>query len=848
MNIERKLIAPLRGVLIPIDKVPDPVFAEKMVGDGVSIDPLEGILRAPCDGEIVHLHESNHAVTIKTSDDVEIILHIGLDTVLLKGEGFTPRVKSGESVKAGDVLIEFDMKVVGLKAPYLLTEIVISTMDKVASIKPATADLIESGENLLTYEVKSVSSESAVSDCGKRAESGPIYLPNPVGLHARPAAVLTKMLSGYSSKVELVLGDKVANARSVSSLMKLNSSYGDEVKLVAIGEDSEEVIKNISPEIKKGLGDEGVTPLDGPIKKQAAQAVEVDTQESAELPNFFKGTSASAGLVVGSLCKLEEESFSISKSGNGYDAEKALLDKSVASCMENLDKLYKSLVDKDPGQAAIFLAHKELLEDPELLDLVEIGMKKGDSAPYSWNASFEKIATELSELQSEVLAERANDMRDVGKRVLRSLLNIEDPKMEFPENSIIVAEELTPSVTAGLDTTKVKGFCTVGGGATSHVAILARAMGLPAIVGIDKRVLSLDEGMMVVLNGTEGVLKLNPDASDIEKIKIVQEKTAKRKAVELENCQKPATTVDNHSIEVVGNVGNVQIASQILPLGGEGVGLLRSEFLFHDRCVAPSEDEQYEAYRSVVEAVGKDKNIILRTLDVGGDKPLNYLPLPKEENPFLGQRGIRVCLDCPQLLRTQLRALLRASVHGKLHIMFPMISDIQELREAKAILEEERASLGVDPVPVGIMIEVPAAAVMADIFAKEVDFFSIGTNDLTQYTLAMDRGNPLLAAKADNLHPAVLRMIKLTVDAAHKAGKWVGVCGGLASDPQAVPLLVGLGVDELSVSIPTIPSVKAIIRSQNFAEMQALAEKALASSTAQEVRDLSPNPYSDEQL
>jgi phosphocarrier protein FPr len=848
MTIEKKLKAPLRGVLIPIDKVPDPVFAEKMVGDGVSIDPLEGILRAPCDGEIVHIHESCHAVTVKTADDVEIILHIGLDTVMLKGEGFSPKVKSGDVVKTGDELIEFDMAAVASKAPHLLTEIIISTMDKVASISPAAAELVEAGDEIFSYIIKNDTSDNQNIVEGKKVESAPIYLPNPVGLHARPAAVLAKMLGEFSSKVELVLGDKVANARSVSSLMKLNSTYGDEVKLVAVGEDADEVIKKIAPEIKKGLGDEGVIPLDGPIKKAEVKAEVSCSDESSEMPCVLKGISASRGLVVGSIFKLKEETFDITQKGNGYEVEKKLLEKSISTCMKDLNVLYKNLKDKDPAKAAIFLAHNELLEDPELLDLVEISMKNGNSAPYSWKTSYEKIAAELSDLQSEVLAERANDMVDVGKRVLRSLLGLKEPEMIFPENTIIAAQDLTPSITAGLDTSKVKGFCTVGGGATSHVAILARAMGIPAIVGIDQRVMNLDEGSMVVLNGSEGQLKLNPDESDIKKIKAVQEITAKRKAAELKACQKPAETSDNHRVEIVGNVGNSKAAKDILSLGGEGVGLLRSEFLFHDRCAAPSEDEQYEAYKSVIEAVGKDKNVVIRTLDVGGDKPLNYLPLPKEENPFLGQRGIRVCLNSPELLRTQFRALLRASVHGKLHIMFPMISDIQELREAKAILEEERAALEIASVPVGIMIEVPSAAVMVDVFAKEVDFFSVGTNDLTQYLMAMDRGNPKLAAKADDIHPAILRMIKLTVDAAHKEGKWVGVCGGLASDPQAVPILAGLGVDELSVSIPAIPSAKALIRSRKFSDLKVLAEKALELSTAAEVRELSPNPYSDEQL
>ena len=289
--------------------------------------------------------------------------------------------------------------------------------------------------------------------------------------------------------------------------------------------------------------------------------------------------------------------------------------------------------------------------------------------------------------------------------------------------------------------------------------------------------------------------------------------------------------------------------AKVIPtLGGEGVGLLRSEFLFLDRTTSPTEDEQFEIYKEVLESVNSNDRVVIRTLDVGGDKPLSYLPLPKEDNPFLGERGIRVGLNRPEILRTQLRALLRASIYGNLHIMFPMIGDILEFREAKEILEEERKKLNINYVPTGIMIEVPSAAILANIFAKEVDFFSVVTNDLTQYTMAMDRGHPKLAKKSDGLHPAVLSMIKLSVEAAHREGKWVGVCGGLAGDSQAVPILLGLGVDELSVSIPVIPAVKAQIRKLSMEENRKLADKALSLSTFEEVRSISPNPYSNEQV
>jgi phosphocarrier protein FPr len=408
----------------------------------------------------------------------------------------------------------------------------------------------------------------------------------------------------------------------------------------------------------------------------------------------------------------------------------------------------------------------------------------------------------------------------------------------LPPNSILVAEDLTPSETANLDRERVLGFCTTLGGATSHVAILARSLDIPAVAGIDPRALDLPNATPVILDGSKGSLRLNPSAEEMERIHGRKERENVKRKADLERALEPAITVDGQRVEVVANIGGVADVGKLLPLGGEGVGLLRTEFLFMERTTPPTEDEQFENYRSIAQGLGKDRPLIIRTLDVGGDKPLAYLPIPEEENPFLGERGIRVGLDRPEILRAQLRAILRASEFGKVSVMFPMIGTLPELRDAKAIFNEECRRLGVEPIPVGIMVEIPATAIMAEQFAREADFFSVGTNDLTQYTLAMDRGHPKLAPKVDALNPGVLQLIALTVRGAHAHGKWVGVCGGVASDPVAVPILIGLGVDELSVSIPAIPAIKAQIRSLRLSDCKDLAGQALTLATAAEVRKL----------
>ncbi len=848
MNLENNitLVAPMNGMVIPLEQIPDPVFAEKMVGDGVSIDPIDGMLYSPCDGEVVFIHSSAHAITIKTHDDVEVLIHIGLETVKLNGEGFTTKVASGDKVKAGDPLIEFDMALVASKAPHLLTQMVISTMDLVETITVENVEQVKVGEPIFSTALKVQQTNSAATAGNNEVVSEPIGLVNPTGLHARPAAVLVQLAGKFNAKVEMRLGDKKANAKSVTALLKLDTKHGDFVEMVATGDDAKEALAEIVPQVASGLGDEGCIPVTakpGEVVEEVIEEEVVTEPEELGDISLLKGTSASAGLAIGRIFQLKEEELVIEEFAGSVSQERERVAQAIRKGKLAVEALFNSFHKNDPEKAAIFIAHFQLLEDPELMELVEEKVTAGKSAQFAWKESYEAQANELLGLSSEVLAGRANDLLDVGKRVLHILLGVEAGGTNFPKGSILVAEDLTPSVTANLDAEIVSGFCTTLGGSTSHVAILARSLGIPAIVGIDSRVFSLEDGHQVILDGTKGTLKTDANDEYIEQVKVRQEQTRIRKEKELAVCQQHATTTDGVDIEVVGNVGKPSEAKVINELGGEGVGLLRSEFIFQDRATAPTEDEQFEAYKATLQAVKPTDRVVIRTLDVGGDKPLAYLPLPEEENPFLGERGIRVGLNRPEILRTQVRALLRASIYGNLHIMFPMIGDIQELRQAKAIVEEERLALGVEPVQVGIMIEVPSAALLAEQFAPEVDFFSIGTNDLSQYTMAIDRGHPKLAAKADGLHPSILRLIKITCDAAKKHGKWAGVCGGLAGDPQAVPVLIGLGVEELSISIPSIPEVKARIRTLSMSDCQALAEQAMNVATFEEVRELSPNPY-----
>ncbi|GEO37790.1 phosphoenolpyruvate--protein phosphotransferase [Skermanella aerolata] len=833
-----KIVAPLGGILVPLDQVPDPVFAQKMVGDGISLDPISNELLAPVSGTVTQLHNAHHALTITTPEGIEVLVHIGLDTVMLRGDGFSPRVKMGDTVKVGQPVIGFDADRVGRNARSLLTEIVVANFERVAHMTPATG-MVEAGRSvILELTLKDgAANGTGVADTaapGAEAQSEGIPLPNHAGLHARPAAVLAGAAKTFSSQIHLIRGDDKVNAKSLVAIMGLSTKQGDVVTIKATGPDADKAIAALATLIADGCGEKP-----GEAPQPAAETAATTARAFPTDANEIAGVPASPGLAIGQIFQYRHDVVEVEQKGGASADERRKLDTALAEAGSQIEELKGHM--RDPSKAKILDAHKELLEDPDLVNLALDGIAGGSSAAYSWREAFTRYAKQLEGLDNPLLRERATDIRDVGRRVLGLLAGIRQEKIEVPQDAILVAEDLAPSDIASIDRTRVLGFCTTSGGATSHVAIIARSFGIPAICGIDESALHLDNGAQVLLDGGRGMLRRNPNEAEVARAREQIAKLAERRREELATAMQPAQTRDGHRIEVVANIRNADDALAAVAAGGEGVGLLRSEFLFDERDQAPSEDEQARSYGAVAEVLGRGRPLIIRTLDVGGDKPLSYLPLPKEENPFLGLRGIRVSLDQPEMFRTQLRAILRAAPLSDLHIMFPMIATLEELRAAKRILAEEQAAGASETsaaasVKVGIMVEVPSAAVQADILAAECDFFSIGTNDLTQYTLAMDRGHPKLARQADGLHPAVLRMIKLTTDGARKHGKWVGVCGGIASDLIAIPVLIGLGVKELSVTVPTIPAIKAAIGRLSLSECQALADEVLALGTAEQVR------------
>lgn len=834
LNDINKLVAPLNGLLVDLAKVPDQVFAQGMVGHGFAIDPLSNELYSPIDGVVVLLHKNKHAITIESLSGEQILIHLGIDTVGLNAQGFTTHVSQGQSVQVGTLLISFDMDYLALNAKSLITPILVLNSSK-SDIQAvfSDGDLINKGDSLFIF--KATEKYNSQDESQQTLTSQPIALPNPAGMHARPSAKLASIAKEFNSKIFLQKNTSKANAKSITDILSLEIVYRDEITIQASGSDAKLALESLTLFILEHVE---TIEAHSSSKKQEANNIIQDSLGD------FSGVCASEGIAIGTIFQLDNFEMIVPHYQAQPEQELPVIQKAIEVAIKELDELINQLNNNlDSPDSNIFNSHKEILKDPSLIDMTEQLIQEHNNAAYSWHKAFTNAAENLTKLGNENLAARANDIVDVGNRVLKNIIDKAESQNRFkdiPQKAILIAENLSPSDTAKLDRELISGFATTTGGSTSHVAILARSLGIPAIAGINPDVLNINNGTEVIINATQGLLTTNiNDETKQRVIKEIQAQT-RESEIEKETSHLPARTKDNVLIEVAANIASEGDASSAFDLGCDGVGLLRSEFLYFDRPAPPTFEEQFKTYQNITTILNKktEKPLVIRTLDVGGDKPLPYLDIPAEDNPFLGQRGIRVSLTHLELFTEQIRAILSVKPLKNIHIMFPMISSLQELLEAKRIIKEEQQKLNIKKVSIGIMVEVPSVALMADIFAPHVDFFSIGANDLTQYTLAIDRGHPQLAKNADSLNPAVLKLIELTCSAAKKNDIWVGVCGGVAGDIKAVPILLGLGVTELSVSIPMIPKVKACVRELSIDNCREKAQQALQSKSSQDVRAL----------
>ena len=804
---ETLLHAPLAGWLSLLDEVADPVFGQRMMGEGFAIDPIAGELRAPADATVAHVAPTGHAVTLRLADGTELLLHIGLDTVALGGAGFRAAVSAGQAVRAGDLLIAFDLDAVGQAAKDLVTPVVAPDAGtRVRIDRPGR--LVALGEPVAWVSGDAPAAVAAMA--GPLAQRR-IAVAAPHGLHARPAARVVALLKPFAAAVELRRGERTADARSTVALLALGAAQGEVLEATATGVDAQAALDALERFAGQRFGD--------PLHEVAAPV-------AARGPG---GVCASPGLAIGRIVQLRVEAVEVDAAGQGAAAETAALDAALRTVAARL------------GTGDLADAHRAILDDPTLRTRAQAAIGTGASTGAAWRTATDEAVAALEATGDARLAERVADLRDLERQLLLALTGREATLPTLPPDAILIADDLLPSQFLALGTERLAGICTAAGGPTAHVAILAAAAGVPMVVAAGRAVLALADGATAILDADAARLTVDPAAAALADAgaRIATRRAAR--AAALRDTATPAATADSRRIEVFANLGSVEDAAAAVRAGAEGCGLLRTEFLFLDRDAAPDEAEQRVLYATIA-ATLDDRPVIFRTLDIGGDKPVPYLPQAAEANPALGQRGVRLSLARPDLLAVQLRAIVAAVPGDQCRIMLPMVVDVAELIAVRAALDAAIAAVGrTEPVALGVMIETPAAALIADRLAEHADFLSVGTNDLTQYALAADRGNASVSAMLDALHPAVLRLIRLAAEGAARHGRWLGVCGGLASDPRAAALLIGLGATELSAVPAAVPAVKAAVRATTIAEATRLADNALAARSAAEVRALIEN-------
>jgi multiphosphoryl transfer protein len=826
------LTAPLSGWATPLEDVPDPAFAERMVGDGVAIDPLDCVLRAPCDGKITTIADARHALALRAENGAEILLHVGVDTVGLRGEGFVARVEQGQHVRRGDPLLDIDLDLIARNARSLVTPVLVTDARRFSVVVKASNRLVEAGEPFL--EVASVAAVgNALQTRSLQPDAtGEVTVCLEHGFHARPAARIARCSRQYRSRTIVSAHGREADAGSTVALMALGVRPGDRVALSAFGADAAEAVRALIEEISSGLGEAPVRMLQ-PARSTGATVRNIETPGRVD-GRDIRGTVASRGLAVGVAFQFAQPELPVPENGAGIDAERAQLDRARDTARNRLRELAGGSDNEIIG------AQAEFLDDPGLLDDAAAAIRAGKSAGYAWRSAIRTAQDLLRDTGDARLLERIADLSDVEIQVLQSLMQeFEVPQPEVPEHAVILARELFPSQLSRLGSSHIAGFCSAAGGPTSHVALLAASMGIPAVVGAGPSILEIANGTPLLLDAEQGRLEVEPDEAEIATARAAIADRRVRRVRYLQAAGADCYTADGCRVEVFANLASTAEAESAVASGAEGCGLLRTEFLFQNRVAAPSEDDQAAEYQAIADALG-GRPLVIRTLDAGGDKPIAYLPLPQEENPLLGLRGLRASLLFPDLLRDQLAAILRVRPASQCRILLPMITEPQEIATVQKIIDAlgSERRLPQPRMPVGAMIETPASVLLADAIVREADFLSVGTNDLAQYTLAMDRTHPQLARDFDFFHPAVLRQISAVCTAAKPSGRSVSVCGALASDLQAVPVLIGLGLRTLSAVPGVVPELKALIRQLSLASCKKLADAALAETSAPGLRRL----------
>lgn len=817
------LYSPITGNLIDLSKVPDEAFAQKMLGDGIAIEPKENFIYAPTDATVKTLHKCLHAIVLE-KDGFEILIHIGIDSVSLKGQRFKAYVQDGDKVIQGQKLIEFDKDFL---AQYTTSNIVVMV---IASPLDVNLNKHASGEVNLTTKVLEVS-DKQTSQANRTVTSDytvfteEFTVSNKTGLHARPAGEVAAMAQNFNdTDVFILKNNRQANAKSVVEILGLSIDCGDKIQIKSRGinadKASAEIKRFIQGELKNNIIVDNI--LENPA----------DVNKVGEIK--IKGIGILDGLSIGKAYIAKDLQFKLEeKSTLPPEEELAKFLTSLQRVKNALDKERHSVYGQKDREE-ILLAHITILEDPFLIQETRQSIAKGYSAAYSFSTAVKRAIDVLRNTGNEILRSRIADFIDLESRILTDLTGENYGLPNFKEDTILIIRELLSHHLREINE-HVTGIVMAEGSSLSHVSIMLKTLGIPTIIGAGPAVLEIQDGKDIILDSKLGNIIVNP--ADIKEVKKRVEALKINRQKNLLHAFEAAKTKDGTEIIVSGNIGTIDQAKQSAEQGAQGIGLVRTEFLFANAKKAPSEDEQYEIYQRITD-LQNGNPVIIRTLDVGADKPIPFIPQIHEDNPILGRRGIRTSFADVDLLKTQLRAIMRVKPYGIARIMLPMITFIEEIQTVKRFVKEEQEKLGIDKVSLGMMMEVPAAAIMAKEFAKEADFFSIGTNDLTQYTLALDRSHPTLNFLSDSLNPAILRMVDNIVKGAKTGNIPVGVCGAVASEPAGAILLIGLGIRALSVVPSAVADIKALIRKLDIKKCEEVAHKALNFTSVAEVRSL----------
>lgn len=813
------LFSPLKGWVTPLSDVPDAVFSSLMLGDGIAVDPLGDVLVAPCDGTIISVHAARHAIAMRAQNGIELLIHLGIDSVAMGGEAIEALVSEGDEVKVGQSLLRFDIDRLVMGASAAVTPLLVTGGTDVAP-EILSEGLVDIGFPLLRVTGTSGQAE-AVHESGN-VVTQPVVLALPHGIHARPAARIVDAVRDLAAKVTLIHGEKRAAASSALALLGLGAQAQDTLLVEAVGVDANLAIERVAAVLTDDSEAVAVKAVQAPVLQMAI------SDDIAPL----SGIAASPGLATGTAFWISKVDVSDLKAIGSPAEERTRLDQA-------LSKIRLRLTEQASASGAageILGAHLTIVDDPALLETAHQAIVAGKSAGEAWHDAIAAQIDVLGGAASGRIAERVDDLRDIEGRVLGILSGKEVTALDIPPGSIVLAQELLPSEVVALDPNHVEGIALSLGGPTSHAAILAAGMGIPMVVALGDALTPIEAGETLLLDADQGRLEVAPTP---ERINAAHELIANRKETLAKVSAQLCHSVDGVRIRISANLGSVADALSAVQENTEGCGLLRTEFLFLEREQPPSEDEQLAVYQLISDTLG-DRPLTIRLLDIGGDKPVPYLPIATEENPMLGMRGVRVSLAHMDLLESQLAAILRVQPPGRCKIMVPMVANENEVAAIAETLDRLVAARkdveNVEKPNLGIMVETPAAALIAGTLAKTANFFSIGSNDLTQYTLAMDRGNAAIAGGADGLHPAVLKLIAEACSGAAEARIPVSVCGGLAADRLAVPILLGLGVTELSVPPKLIGPTKLLTSSLSIADCRAFAHKVLTLGSAADVR------------